>query len=173
MDMERPTLTQDTTRTWPFFALTLGFTWVLQAPAVLAKEGVLDGGFERWMPLAALGGFGPLIAAMLCARRSPGGLGALFGALRIWRVPAVWYVVALGGLTLVYVCGNAVYRVAGGSDVRVALSSTKRAAGGCAHPRSHRRGDRVARVCAPAHQRRYGALGASLLSGSGGRSGIR
>ena len=31
------------TRTWPFFLLTLGFTLIVQSPAVLVRYGVLHG----------------------------------------------------------------------------------------------------------------------------------
>lgn len=99
-----------------FCAGALLFTWALQLPAVLAKVGVLPGPVERFVPLAALGGFGPLVVALLVARFEPGGSGirGLFRRLKIWRVGAGWYAVALGLLPAVYVVAVAIYRSAGG-----------------------------------------------------------
>jgi uncharacterized protein len=94
--------------TTAFFAVALVFTLGLQLPAVLALNGMLDGGVERFVPLAALGGFGPLIAALVLARGEPGGVRGLLRPLGAWRVHPVWYLVAIflpgallsGGLAL-------------------------------------------------------------------------
>ena len=98
-----------------FCAGALLFTWGLQLPAVLAKFGVLAGPLERYVPLAALGGFGPLVAALVVARIEPGGPGirGLFRRLTIWRVGAGWFAVALGLLPAVYVAAAALCRLAG------------------------------------------------------------
>ena len=53
---------------WIFFALALGGTWLLQLPALLAARGLLPGGTDPYLPAAALGGFGPLVAALVAAR---------------------------------------------------------------------------------------------------------
>jgi membrane protease YdiL (CAAX protease family) len=97
-----------------FLVAAVLFTWALQLPAVLAKVGVLDGPVERFVPIAALGGFGPFVAALFFARFEPGGPGirGLFRRLLIWRVGAGWYAIALGLLPLIYVIGAALYRLA-------------------------------------------------------------
>ncbi len=79
-----------------YFAIALGFTWALQAPALLAKWGVLAGPVEQYVPLAALGGFGPLIAALVAASL-PGGGGnkALFARFAIRGFSPLWHVLAL------------------------------------------------------------------------------
>jgi uncharacterized protein len=103
-----------------FFAVAVGFTWLLQLPAVLAKYGVFEGGTDRFLLLAALGGFGPLLAAVLVAYIEARGNGvrALFRPTRIWRVGAHWYVVALAGFAIIAVAGTAVYRLlSGNTDV--------------------------------------------------------
>ena len=97
-----------------FFAITLAFTWSLQLPAVLALRGVLPGRVERFMPLLGLGGFGPMVAAMVLARGEPGGLRGLFSQLRRWNANPAWYVAALllpavlisGGLALLGLLGR-------------------------------------------------------------------
>lgn len=103
-------------RTWPFFVLALGFTWLLQLPAVLAKWGVIAGPAERFILPAALGGFSPLLSAWVVSRReSPRGP-SVFASLRTWRVGFGWYIVALGLFTAIYASGNAVYLLCGGSS---------------------------------------------------------
>jgi membrane protease YdiL (CAAX protease family) len=96
--------------------MALGFTWLLQLPAVLAKQGFIAGPVERYLPLGGLGAFGPLFAAMLAswleARRA--GVRALFARIGIWRVGPHWYAVALGIFAALYVAGSAVYRALGG-----------------------------------------------------------
>jgi uncharacterized protein len=102
-----------------FFLVALGFTFLLQLPAVLAQYGVLPGPFESYVPLAGLGGFGPLLGAVLAARREAGraGIRALFRSLRPGGADAPWFFVALLGFAVIYVAGVAAYRALGGGAV--------------------------------------------------------
>ena len=104
--------------TFPFFAIALGFTWLLQLPAVLAMQGVIAGPVERYMPLGGLGAFGPLVAAILAAWFEAGraGVRGLFARVGIWRVGPHWYAVALGIFAALYVAGSAVFRALGGTE---------------------------------------------------------
>lgn len=121
MDASSPTTTtgapQQGGGTTFFFVAALGITWLLQLPAALATLGVVGGPVETYMPLLALGAFGPLVAAILAARRESGraGVRALFASLGSWRVGVGWYAVALFGFGAIYVAGSAVFRVCGGS----------------------------------------------------------
>jgi membrane protease YdiL (CAAX protease family) len=103
-----------------FFPLALGITWALQAPAVLAKYGVLRGTVEGWMGLAALGTFGPLVAAIVAAwlenRRA--GLRALLWPTRARRAGAYWFALALFAFGAIHVAGVAAFNALGGSGAR-------------------------------------------------------
>ena len=79
-----------------FFLLALAITWGLQLPALLAHEGLIDGPPDRYMALVGLGAFGPMLAAMITASVEGTGVKALFRPMATWRVPARWYVAALG-----------------------------------------------------------------------------
>src|SRR4051794_35066484 len=83
--------------TLAFFGLALGMIGLLQLPAVLAKSGVIAGPFERYMLPGLLGGFSPVVAAIIAARLEAGraGVRALFARFRIGQVGAAWYVVAI------------------------------------------------------------------------------
>jgi membrane protease YdiL (CAAX protease family) len=80
-----------------FFALTFAFTWLLQAPAVAAKSGLLPGGITPYLPLAVLGVLGPAAAASVLTAREGGrpALRALYARLLVWRVPLRYYVMGL------------------------------------------------------------------------------
>lgn len=85
------------TATARFFLLTFAITWGLQLPGVLAQRGLLPVKPEATMPFAALGIFGPLLAATLLTFRE-GGRGSvreLFAPLARFRVHAGWYFAAL------------------------------------------------------------------------------
>lgn len=97
-----------------FFALAFAVTWTVQLPAVLATLGLVPGSPAQYMPLAGLGAFGPLIAAVVVARRSPGGAKELFARLRIRGVGPQWYVVALVLPAVLLAAGMAVYSLFGG-----------------------------------------------------------
>jgi uncharacterized protein len=100
---------------WLFFAIALGGTWALQLPALLAARGVLPGGVGPYMLPALLGGFGPLVAAIVAARFEGGGaLRTLFGSLRPRARHLVWYAVALLAFPVVHVLGEAAYRAVTG-----------------------------------------------------------
>jgi membrane protease YdiL (CAAX protease family) len=144
-----------------FFAAALGMTWLLQLPAVLAKEGVIAGPAERFLLPAALGGFGPLVAAILAARlESRGRVRALFARFRIW------YVVALVVFAAIYVTGTATYRLLGGADAGRWLyppENAQHASAMILMPLIEEPGWRG--FALPRLQPRYGKLGASLLLG--------
>jgi uncharacterized protein len=103
-----------------FFLVALGSTWVLQLPAVLAKYGVIPGGVETYLLPAALGGFGPLVAAILAARREGGrsAVKALFRPPRAHKVGMHWYAVALLIFAAIHVVGVATFGLLGGTGAR-------------------------------------------------------
>ena len=153
-----------------FFAVTLGFTWALQLPAALAKLGVIPGPVETYMPLVALGAFGPLLGAVLAARREGGraAVRALFRPDGVRRVGAGWYVVALFGFGAVYVLGTVAYRAVGGADPGQWLYPPENGAHLAAmflFPLAEEPGWRG--FALPRLQARVGALRASLLVGVG------
>jgi membrane protease YdiL (CAAX protease family) len=100
-----------------FFVVALGGIWALQLPVVLAKHGILTGTVESYLPLALLGGFSPLVAAVLASRRESGwrGVRELFASLVPTRTRAGWYTLALLLFPGIYVAGIALYRALGGT----------------------------------------------------------
>lgn len=80
-----------------FLLIAFGVTWGLQLPGVLSQRGLLPGPAEAYLPFVGLGIFGPLVAAVVLARREGGraGVRALLAPLLRWRVHAGWYVAAL------------------------------------------------------------------------------
>ena len=153
--------------TLPFFVGALGITWLFQLPALLAMQGVIPGPAERYLLPAAIGGFGPVIAAVLAARMESGGAGvrALFGRLRIWRMNPVWYLVALGIFAALYVAGTAVYRLFGDGAVRWLYlpENAPHVMAMIVIPFAEEPGWRG--FALPRLQERYGALRASLVLG--------
>ena len=99
-----------------YFVLAFVVTWALQAPALLAHEGIIAGPPERYMALVGLGAFGPMVAAMIAARIEGTGLTALFRPLGTWRVGFAWYLAALllpGGI---FVLGAAIWNALGHAE---------------------------------------------------------
>ena len=80
-----------------FFVLSFAITWCLQLPAVFAKEGILPGNMNVYLPFAVLGIFGPAAAATLLTVREAGraGLRRLIFGLFEWRAPVRCYLVPL------------------------------------------------------------------------------
>ena len=103
-----------------FFVVALAFTWILQAPAALAKHGIIAGGDARFGAIAAIGAFGPLVAAVVMSfvEARWEGVKTLFRPSAIRRVPAGWLVVALASFVAVNVAGVAAYRALGGAGVQ-------------------------------------------------------
>ncbi len=98
-----------------FFVLAFAFTWALQIPGVLAREGLLPGNPDAYLPFVMLGIFGPMVAAVLQTARAEGraGVRRLFGRLARWRIGPQWVAIALllpglllaGGLVLMQLAG--------------------------------------------------------------------
>jgi len=104
-------------KTLPFFVLALGITWLFQAPALLARHGWIPGSTEDYLLPAALGGFGPLLAALIAARlekNAGAGRGSLQPLLPS-GVGAGWYALSLLLFPALYVGGAALFRAFGGS----------------------------------------------------------
>lgn len=80
-----------------FFLIAFAFTFSLQLPAVFARFGMLPGDPGAYLPIAAFGIFGPLVAATFLTFRARGGAGvrALFAGLVDFRVPLRWAMIAL------------------------------------------------------------------------------
>lgn len=98
-----------------YFVLAFGITWTLSIPSLLAKYEVIGGPPEKWMPLAGLGAFGPMFAAMVTSKVEGTGIKALFRRLAI-HTSAKWYAIALllpGGT---FAVAAAVWNVAGHSE---------------------------------------------------------
>ena len=99
-----------------FFGLALGGTWLLQLPALLGARGVLPGGVAPYILPAMLGGFGPLVAAIVAARlEGPGRVRELFASLRPRGELAGWYLLALLAFPTIHVLGEATYRLTSGT----------------------------------------------------------
>ena len=84
-------------RVAPFFVLAFAITWGAQLPGALMQRGVVPGDPQPWLPLAGLGIFGPLLAAVVVTRRERGmaAVWVLLARVLRWRVHAKWYLVAL------------------------------------------------------------------------------
>jgi membrane protease YdiL (CAAX protease family) len=155
-------------QTFAFFFAALGIIWLLQLPALLAKGGVIAEPVERYLLPALLGGFSPLIAAILAARIESGraGVRALFARFRVGPIGAIWYVVALCIFAAIYLMGTAVFRLLGGVDAGRWLyppQNAQHVAAMIMMPLVEEPGWRG--FALPRLQPRYGALGASLVLG--------
>jgi membrane protease YdiL (CAAX protease family) len=152
-----------------YFAGTIGFTSLLQLPAVLGMQGVLEGGVAPYMLPAMIAAFGPVVMAMVAARiEGKGGVVALFARLRRGPVGAAWYVVALGIFAAIYVASTAVYRALGGPFAGRWLylpENPQHVAAMILMPLVEEPGWRG--YALPRLQPRYGRIGASLLLGIG------
>jgi membrane protease YdiL (CAAX protease family) len=151
-----------------FFAAAFAFTWLPQLPALLAWRGLIPGPVERFMLLAGLGAFGPLLGAVVAAGLEPGGAGvrALFRPLGTWRVGARWYAVALGLPGALLVAGLAATSLLGGHDAGPWLyppANPQRLAAMVLFPLGEEVGWRG--FALPRLQARRGPLAASLIIG--------
>lgn len=96
-----------TDTTLGFFVLTLSFTWLTQAPALLAKFRLVEGAPEQYLGLVGIGMFGPMLVASLLTWRESGrvGLQRLYGQLWQWRAGLGWYAGALLGPPILMAAG--------------------------------------------------------------------
>lgn len=99
-----------------FFVLALGATALLGAPSALVRGAALPASPERFAPLYLLASFAPTIVAFVLAGLERGGVRGLVRPLGLWRVGAVWYVIALALPGAVLVAGMLAWRLVAGED---------------------------------------------------------
>jgi membrane protease YdiL (CAAX protease family) len=85
-------------------------------PALLAHGGLIEGPPERYLALVGLGGFGPMLAAMIAARIEGTGLKALLRPLGMWRVGVAWYLAALVLPRGIFVVAAAIWNTLGHAE---------------------------------------------------------
>ena len=151
-----------------FFVVALAGAWLLQLPAVLARRGVLSAHVEQYLPLAALGGFSPVVGALVAAYREGGrrAIRQLFGASRS-SPSSGWYLAALALFPLIYVVGAALSRLlfrSASVDWFYPPRTTEHVAALLIVPLAEEPGWRG--YALPRLQARWGALGASALLGA-------
>jgi len=151
-----------------FFVVALGGTWLLQLPAVLAHRGILPGAVDFYMLPAALGGFSPLVAAVLAAHRETGrqGIHELIRSLRPSRISPLWYLSAVLAFGAIHLAGVAGYRMFGEVDRVQWLylpETAQHVVGMVLVPLAEEPGWRG--YALPRLQARFGPLRASLLLG--------
>jgi membrane protease YdiL (CAAX protease family) len=155
-----------------FVVATLAFTWACHLPVALAERGVLS---LRLPPLVLLflGGYGPMIMAIMFTARADGwaGVRALLGRALRWRVAPIWYGVVFGVPLLLHLAAMGLHVGLGGqpphlTDLflrlpRVLLMGVALLSLG---PLGEELGWRG--YLLPALQSRVGALAASLIVGA-------
>lgn len=75
--------------TWPFLAISYGFSWLIWLPGVLSSQGII--GAIPWSPLFAIGACGPLVAAIWCLYRSDGWAGVRGWLREGFTAKLAWY----------------------------------------------------------------------------------
>jgi membrane protease YdiL (CAAX protease family) len=98
-----------------YFALAYLITWAIKAPLVAHAQG-----FISWTPspyLHYIGGFGPMLAAMIMTLLISGqaGLKELAGRMFQWRIGLKWLAIVILGMPVLFVISLALIGVATGS----------------------------------------------------------
>jgi membrane protease YdiL (CAAX protease family) len=104
-----PRRADETGRTWAYFALACGITWVLAVPLALAwsRHEVPP---PYALACAGLSAFGPLLAALMLARTS----GERRDVFSRWRASPGWIAFALLAPVAVHTIATALYVASGG-----------------------------------------------------------
>ncbi|HYO72510.1 MAG TPA: type II CAAX endopeptidase family protein [Archangium sp.] len=109
------TATSATKRAFPlgYFVLAFAFTWSFWWAAALESRGLIP---SLPVPAVFLGAFGPMVAAVVLTARESGraGLRSLLGRVTRWRVPPVWYGVAILGPIALQLAAMALHVALGG-----------------------------------------------------------
>src|SRR3712207_5837828 len=98
-----------------FFVAAFSFTWAFWIVATLADNGVVAFPVSSDL-LLAVGGFGPMVAALALTASISGraGLRSLLGRAMRWRGAPIWYAVVLVGPFLFQMTGMGVQTAFGG-----------------------------------------------------------
>ena len=95
-----------------YVVVTFAFTWTCWWLAAAEERGLI----ALPVPLVLIGSLGPLVAAVYVTARDGGraALRALLGRVTRWRVPPIWYAVALLGPVVMYLAAMGLHVLAGG-----------------------------------------------------------
>ncbi len=98
-----------------YFVVTYTFTWVILGLAIIAARGVITLPFSATF-FVTLGTLGPMLAAISVTGYESGRAGvlALLRQVVRWRVPLVWYVIALFVPGLIMITAFGLWRALGG-----------------------------------------------------------
>jgi membrane protease YdiL (CAAX protease family) len=98
-----------------FFAAAFGFTWTFWILAALADNGLITLPVPSGL-LLSVGGFGPMVAAIVLTSIASGrsGVRSLLGRALRWRVAPIWYAVVLAGPFLLQLTGMGIHVALGG-----------------------------------------------------------
>ena len=100
-----------------FFVLAYVFTWLTAIPMFVAAENHVDPSAFTLGVFLLVGSAGPTFAALLMARVAdgPAGINDLVTRLLRWRVPLLWWSIALFFFPVTMLAAAAGYLVAGGT----------------------------------------------------------
>ncbi|MBN2322499.1 MAG: CPBP family intramembrane metalloprotease [Spirochaetes bacterium] len=153
-----------------YILLAFAISWVLWAYLVITSKpgSFMEGGpSPSFLVLAVLGGFGPSVAGMICARiiNGKGGAGRLLSSLILWRFKAVWYVISLLLVPCLHLLRFVIFAAAGKSLSLDGVSG--RLALGLMWPVFASLGEEFGwrQTALPEAQSRFGPVSASLLVG--------
>lgn len=160
---------------WMFFGMAYAITWLFELPVALSEDGL---GVLPFTPtetglfyvLISVGTLGPAVAALVTLRvtEGPGTASELLRRCVRWRVPVVWYLVAIPAVVLVPILAAFLVPDVGGTFtisvetvlMMVVLLVTVQLVVGALGEEPGWRGFALPRL-----QQRYGPLGASVLLG--------
>src|SRR4051812_4037823 len=99
-----------------YFVGAYAWTWCFSLVKILAQRGIISRPVP-FMVLDIAAGLGPVVAALAAASYESGGEGrrALLRQLRRWRVPVVWYIVAILGPVVLATTAFVMWVARGGS----------------------------------------------------------
>ena len=101
-----------------YFVLSYAISWAIGIPLALSAQGIIPQVFPQWAHYFVA--YGPMLAAMIVtfATQGKSGLQELGKRMVMWRVPVIWWLVAVSPLLIGFVVA-VIFNLTTGSDVTV------------------------------------------------------